>query len=121
MQDFQFDFEKLKVYQRALDFIDKVFEVYRALVQEYKFSIGNNLIRACLSIANNLAEGNDKKSKKERKRYFGTASDSARECVSVFNVLMRQKMINVEIYSELRQDARQITSMIQGLIQSDEE
>ncbi|HEA47278.1 MAG TPA: four helix bundle protein, partial [bacterium] len=55
--DFQFDFERLKVYQFTLRFIDKIFEVYRKLPKEFKYSIGSNLLRAGLSIANNLAEG----------------------------------------------------------------
>lgn len=114
--DFKFDFEKLTVYEKALDFIDQVFLIYKDLDQEYKYSIGNNLIRAALSIANNLAEGNDKTSTKERKRYFQISSDSARECVSVFNVLKRQFMISDETYLELRIAAREITSMIRGLL-----
>jgi four helix bundle protein len=118
MQEFKFDFENLKVYQKALDFIDKIFRVYKNLDSEYKYSVGSNLIRAGLSIANNLAEGNGKRSKREKKRYFDTSSDSTRECVSVFNVLKRQKMIDGNIYSELRIDAREITSMIRGLVNS---
>ncbi|MEW6607592.1 MAG: four helix bundle protein [bacterium] len=84
MEEFKFDFENLKVYQKALDFIDKIFKVYKKLDPEYKYSIGNNLIRAGLSITNNLAEGNGKKSVKEKRRYFATSSDSTRECISIF-------------------------------------
>ena len=118
MKDFEFDFEKLKVYQKSLDFIDKIFKIYKNLDQEYRYAIGNNLIRAGLSIANNIAEGNGKKSKKERQRYFNISSDSARECVSVFNVLKRQDLIKYNDYLELRVDAREITSMLRGLIDS---
>lgn len=118
MEEFKFDFENLKVYQKSLDFIDKVFKVYRILDAEFKYSIGNNLIRAGLSIANNLAEGNGKRSQKEKKRYFDTSSDSTRECVSVFNVLKRQKLMDNQLYLEVRMDAREITSMIKGLIDS---
>ncbi len=119
-KEFKFDFENLKVYQKSLDFIDRTFKVYKNLDSEYKYSVGSNLIRAGLSIANNLAEGNGKRSKKEKKRYFDTSSDSTRECVSVFNVLKRQKMIDDKAYSELRIDAREITSMIRGLIESNQ-
>ena len=115
MQDFQFDFERLKVYQKALDFVDKIFVVYKKLSYDYKISIGSNLVRAVLSIVNNLAEGNDKNSTKERNRYFGISSDSTRECVSVLNVLKRQELVDSEEYLKLRQDAREITSMIRGL------
>jgi len=118
MKDFRFDFENLKVYQKSLDFIDKIFKVYKSLDSEFKYSVGSNLIRAGLSIANNLAEGNGKRSNREKKRYFDTSSDSTRECVSVFNVLKRQNMIDNQVYIELRIDAREITSMIRGLTDS---
>jgi len=79
--DSQFDFEKLRVYQKTLDFIDKIFEICKNLPREYRYSLGDNLLRASLSITNNLAEGNGKKSKREKQRYFGTSLDSTRECI----------------------------------------
>ena len=114
----EFDFEKLKVYQKSLDFIDKIFEICKSLPREYKYSLGDNLIRASLSIANNLAEGNGKKSSKEKQRYFGTSLDSARECISVFNVFERQKLITNGRFLEVRSDGREITGMIHNLISS---
>lgn len=116
--DFEFDFEKLQVYQKALSFIDEIFVIYKQLGQDYKISIGSNLIRAALSVANNIAEGNDKQSKKEKIRYLRISSDSARECVSVLNVMKRQTLITVQNCTGLRRSAREITSMLHGLIQS---
>jgi four helix bundle protein len=118
MKEFTFDFEKLNVYQKSLDFIDEIFKVYKQLPREFKYSLGNNLIRAGLSIANNLAEGNGKRSKNEKNRYFGTSLDSTRECISVFNVFERQELITEDIYQKLRLDGREITNMIHGLINS---
>ena len=115
MNEFEFDFERLVVYQKALDFIDEVFEIYKTLSQDYKISIGSNWVRAALSVANNIAEGNDKGSAKERNRYFCISSDSARECVSVLNILKRQELIDDKKFSALRQHAREITSMLRGL------
>ena len=113
--DFRFDFENLIVYQKALDFIDKVFHLLKMLPKEYRFSIGDNLLRASLSVANNIAEGNDKISKKEKNRFFSISSDSARECVSVFIVLRRQKLIEENLYVELKANVREITSIINKL------
>ncbi len=114
MEEFRFDFENLKVYQKALCLINKVFKIIKELPKEYRYSIGDNLLRASLSIANNIAEGNDKKSLKEKLRYFRISSDSARECASVFIVLNQQKLITKEIFQELRKDVREITSMLKG-------
>jgi four helix bundle protein len=116
VKNFEFDFEQLKVYQKALDFIDGIFDLYRNMSQDQKIAIGSNLVRAGLSIANNLAEGNGKRSKKEKKRYFGISLDSTRECISVFNVLKRQHLIKEDQYKELRLSGKEITSMLWGLI-----
>lgn len=114
MQDF--DFEKLTVYQKGLDLIHKIFEIYKKLPKEFQYTIGANLIRAALSITNNLAEGSGKRSNKEKTRYYHTSLDSARECVSVFNVLLKEELIEENIYMEIRRDAKEITSMLSGLI-----
>ena len=114
VKEFKFDFENLIVFQKALDFIDKVFQIIKELPREYKYSIGDNLLRAALSITNNIAEGNDKKSRKEKLRYFSISSDSARECASVFIVLRRQSLITEELFWELKKDIREITSILKG-------
>ncbi len=85
---------------------------------EFKHTIGDNLIRAVVSIANNLAEGSGKKFKKEKSRYYATSLDSARECISVFNVLLKEGLIEESIYRQMRIDAKEITGMLFGLISS---
>ena len=113
LQDF--DFEKLRVYQKGLEFIHEIFGVYKKLPREFQYSLGDNLIRAGLSITNNLAEGIGKKFKKEKARYYGTSLDSARECASVFNVLLKEERIEEKMYLKLRLMAKEITSMRYGL------
>ena len=113
-----FDFEKLTVYQLALELLDRIFEVCRSLPSDSRYAIGNQLIRAGLSISNNLAEGSGKRSKKEKVRYYGTSLDSSRECISMFNVLNRQQLVPPDVYVELRQRTRRITGMLHGLINS---
>jgi four helix bundle protein len=93
-----FDFEKLIVYQKSLDFIHKIFEIYRKLPREFKYAIGDNLIRAGISITNNLAEGSGKKFKKEKARYYSISLDSTRECISIFNVLSKERLIEENSY-----------------------
>ena len=113
-----FDFERLEVYQLALEFLDHVFEVCRTLPRDVRYSLGDQLIRAALSISNNLAEGSGKTFKKEKARYYCTAIDSARECMSMVNVLARQKCIDHELYNDLRGRGRRITAMLASLIRS---
>ncbi len=114
----EFDFEKLTVYKKTLEFIHKIFEIYKKLPKEFEYSVGNNLIRAGLSIANNLAEGSGKTFKKEKARYYSTSLDSSRECISVFNVLFRENLIDETMYKQIRANAKEITAMLYGLLNS---
>ena len=117
-EDFKYDFEKLIVYQKSLDFIHKIFGIFKQLPQDFKYSVGSNFIRAGMSIANNLAEGSGKKSIKEKGRYYSTSLDSTRECISVLNILIREKLISKEIYSVMRRESKEITNMLTGLLES---
>lgn len=65
-----FDFEKLKVYQKSLEFIHEIFAIYKKLPREFKYTVGDNLVRAAVSISNNLAEGSGKKFKKKSTLLF---------------------------------------------------
>ena len=116
--NFQFDFEKLEVYKLALEFLSKLFKIYKSLPKDLRYSLGNNLIRAGASISNNLAEGSGKKSKKHKSNYYNISLDSTRECISMNNVLLKEKLIEKEIYTQIRLEGRRITGMITGLIKS---
>ena len=115
--DFKFDFEKLKVYQKSLDFIHEIFKIYKRLPREYKYTVGGNLARAGVSIANNIAEGSGKKSKKEKSRYYSIFLDSTRECISVFNVLLHEELLDKNSYLKMRIGGKEITNMLFGLIE----
>lgn len=117
-KDFLFDFEKLEVYKLALEFLSKIFKVYKNLPKDLRYSLGNNWIQAGVSISNNLAEGSGKKSKKHKASYYNISLDSTRECISMNNVLLKEKLIDKETYTQIRLEGRRITGMIIGLINS---
>jgi len=66
-----FKFETFDVWKRAIDFANEIFEFADRLPQQYQFSLGEQLRRAGLSIATNLAEGSGRDNPKEE-RYFIT-------------------------------------------------
>lgn len=116
--DFQFDFEKLEVYQVALEFLDFIFDICNEISRDLQFCLGDNLKRAGISISNNIAEGSGKKSAKEKARYYGISLDSSRECFNMFIILNRRKAISKEDYCKGRTYARRLTSMLFKLIES---
>ena len=116
--NFVFDFEKLDVYQLSLEFVYKLIALTKNLPPDLRFSLGNNVIRAGMSIVNNIAEGSDKKSPKEKIRYYGTSLDSARECIPTITVVHREGHITDEYKNELRQNCLEICNKMAKLIQS---
>jgi len=117
-KNLEFDFERLEVYQLALEFLDFIFEVCRNISKELQYCLGDNLKRAGISISNNIAEGNGKKSSKEKARYYGTSLDSTQECINMFIILDRQKAISKENYLKARTYGKRLTSMLFKLIGS---
>lgn len=66
-----FLFEKLDVYQKAIDFADEIRELTQQFPRGYSF-LTNQINRASLSIAANVAEGNGRFTKPDRNTFSGS-------------------------------------------------
>ncbi len=75
-----FAFEKLNVYQKAVSFADAVCSLTKGFPRGY-FFLADQLNRASLSIAANIAEGNGRFTKADRRNFFIIARGSVQECV----------------------------------------
>ncbi|MFO0913269.1 MAG: four helix bundle protein [Pirellulales bacterium] len=84
-----FSFENLLVYRRSVDFADEVCSIIGQFARGYSFLV-EQLNRARLSIAANIAEGNGRFTKADRKNFFGIARGSVQECVPLLEVARRQ-------------------------------
>jgi four helix bundle protein len=71
---------------------------------------------AVLSIATNLAEGNGRFTKADRKNFFTIARGSAQECIPLLEIARRRNLIDETIQSECRQALETIAKMLSGLI-----
>ena len=118
MEEYTFDFEKLEVYQKALEFVRAAFRLTKGLPSEYQYSVGDQLRRAALSILNNLAEGSGKLSKKEKGQFYRTSLNSTRECIPMLTVLLKEGKLSVEFHKNLRKDVIHIANMLGRLIAS---
>ena len=73
------DFRKLKVWQKAHFFVLEVYKKTKTFPKEELFGITSQIRRAAVSIANNIAEGCGRNSKKEMLRFFDISMGSASE------------------------------------------
>jgi four helix bundle protein len=112
-----FEFESLRVYQKALDFVDQVYMITKEYPQEERFGLVNQFRRAAVSVVLNIAEGSGG-TKAEFKQFLKIARRSVRECVGVTEVSFRQKYIPTELKQDLRCACADISKMITGLLKS---
>ena len=82
-------FENLTVYQKAVDFADEIAALTERFPRGYGFLV-DQLNRAALSIATNLAEGNGRFTKPDGRNFFTIARGSAQECVPLLEIARRR-------------------------------
>lgn len=110
-----FMFENLDVYQKAVDFADKACDLTESFPRGYYF-LTDQLNRASLSIATNLAEGNGRFTKADRKNFFIIARGSVQECVPLLELARRRKLLDEALHVSMRGDLEIIAKMLSGLI-----
>ena len=82
-----FRFKEWNVYKEAKQLFIDIIGIVNKLPKEYKYSIGDQIIRAGLSIILNIAEGSGKDSDKELNRYFNIAVGSINETFAVVDIM----------------------------------
>lgn len=113
-----FDFEKLEVYQKAVDFAEKLYTVTSKFPRYEQFGVVSQLRRAALSISLNIAEGVGRYHDNERRQFYRMARASIRECIPLLEISRRQRYLAEEESSKYYQDCHGLARMISGLINS---
>lgn len=102
--------EKLRVYQRALSFLeyrDKLLSSVRSLV-----AACDHLRRASESVPLNIAHGAAVWTPKERMTYYGHACGSALECAACLDILTTKKLIGKRLQIEGKSMLHEIVNML---------
>jgi four helix bundle protein len=110
-----FAFEKLIVYQKAVDFADQICSKTENFARDYGF-LTDQMNRAALSIAANIAEGNGRFTKPDRRNFFGIARGSIQECVPLLEIALRRQLLTPSEHDTLKSQLEEIARMLGGLI-----
>ena len=110
-----FAFEKLQVYQKSDDFADTIFAATEGFPRGYGFLV-DQINRASLSISANIAEGNGRFTKADRRNFFVIARGSVQECVPLLEVARRRDLISNDKHAEMKDRLEEIARMLSGLI-----
>ena len=113
-----FNFEKLDVWQKAIDFADLIYNETRAFPREERFGLTNQLRRAAVSISSNIAEGSSRSSKNDFARFTEIAAGSVFEAVSQAFIARRQDFLSEDQFRKIYADAEELSRMLSGLRKS---
>lgn len=106
------NFEKLIVWQKAIDYAEKLVRIADGLPQKYQYSFADQLRRAALSIPSNIAEGSGRNTSRDRANFYSIAKGSVYETVNIVKLLEKLGLVKVvEIYEK----AEEICKMLYGL------
>ena len=113
-----FNFEKLEVWHKALDFADLVYANTRSFLGDERFGLTNQMRRAAVSVSSNIAEGSSRSSKTDFGRFIEIATGSVFEVVSQAFIAKRQGFLNEEQFGKLYRAAEEQSRMQSGLRKS---
>ncbi len=116
-----FDFENLDVYKKAVSWASTVESLGKELRPRASHALIDQLTRAALSIPLNIAEGNVRWHKAEKRQFLWIARGSTFECVPILQVLLANNLIDEANYREFRGQLIVIGKMLNGLLKSIEQ
>lgn len=110
-----FNFEKLEVWQKAIDFADLVYSATRSFPADERFGLTLQMRRASVSVSSNIAEGSSRTSALDFARFIEIATGSVFETVSQCNIARRQKFLSEAQHSKIYAAAEEQSKMLSGL------
>lgn len=110
-----FKFEKLIVWQKAVDLSYEISELTKKFPKEELFILTSQIKRAADSIALNIAEGSTGQSNLEFKRFLSYALRLSVEVASCLHLAERRNLITTEERQTLSKKCEEILVMINSL------
>ena len=108
-------FERLTVWQKAVELSFHVHELTRKFPKDELYILTSQIKRAADSIALNIAEGSTGQTTAEFKQFLGYAIRSAIEVVACLYLGKRRSIVSDHDFKHLYEEVVEILKMTQGL------
>lgn len=109
-----FKFEKLQIWQKAMDFGEDIFNVSKTFPKDELYNLKSQARRAVDSIALNIAEGSISQSNPEYKKFLGYAIRSLAEVVTCLHKAVKRKYVDQDQFTKLYSEAFHLMNMMQA-------
>lgn len=110
-----FKFERLLVWQKAVDLSDKVNQLVKKFPKEEMYILSSQMKRAADSVSLNIAEGSTGQSDPEFRRFLGYALRSTIEVVTCLYLAKRREYIEEVTFRDIYNLCREILAMVNAM------
>ena len=110
-----YKFEKLEIYQLALDYLDLIYSLADRLPRSEEYNLRSQVIRAATSIVLNIAEGSTSQSDAEQSRFLGMALRSSIETVACQHIIERRKYADISELKRIYECGQKLFAKIQAM------
>lgn len=100
-------------YQKSVDFADQVCSATEPCLRGYGFLVDQRNL-AALSIEADIAEGNGRFTKADRKNFLVIARGSVQQCIPLLELLRRRHRMDQPKVAELNSQLEEIPQMLSG-------
>jgi four helix bundle protein len=110
-----FGFEKLEVWQRAIELTDTVYEFTRLFPSDERFGLTSQMRRASVSVAANIAEGSARSSTPDFTRFIEFSYSSLMELIAELTIAHRQGLLTQPNFDRTYETCEQVARMLSRL------
>lgn len=110
-----FKFEKLKVWQKAVDLSSDINDLTKTFPKEELFILSAQIKRAADSVSLDIAEGSTGQSNAEFNKFLGYALRSDIEVVGCLYLGQKRNIIDDKSFAKIYAQCEEILVMINGL------
>ena len=112
------NYRDLVAWQRAMEFVEAVYELSRQFPSDERFALTNQLRRAAVSVPSNIAEGEGRFSKADFNRFLSMALGSLREAETQVEIAIRLKYCDPIAARRSQELADETGKLIRGISKS---
>lgn len=109
-------FQKLRVWQAAKDLAVNIYKLTDSKIFSKDLGLRDQVQRACVSIASNIAEGDELGSDKQSVRHFYIAKGSAAELITQLIIAYEIGYIGETVKAQIVDECDKISAMLSKLI-----
>ena len=110
--------KKLEVWQLSKTFVILIYKVTAGFPKEELYGITNQLRRAAVSIASNIAEGASRSSTRDRRRYYEIARSSLVEIDTQLEICKVLNYLSADDAQDLSDKLNELFAKVSNLVRS---